>query len=86
MYVHVGTGGHGDLKHATSSSWQDNCPGHVTPEQGSLHLHKGQPRLSSSKPSGHSIRQVWAAQADILVQFTRLAAGARVPGICGQNT
>lgn len=79
-YLHVGTGGQGGRKHGASSNWQDNCPGHVTEVQGSLHLHSGHPRGSSSKPSGHSIRQVWAAHGATFVQLTRPAAGALVPG------
>lgn len=80
MYSQVGTGGQGGLKQGVSSSWHDSWPGQVTAEHGSLHLHSGQPWLSRSKPKGHSIRQVWAAQGAVRVQLTNPAAGARVPG------
>lgn len=43
-------------------------------------MQSGHPLESKSKPSGHSIRQVWAAHGALRVQFTRPAAGARVPG------
>lgn len=85
-HLQLGTGGQGGRRQGVSSSWQDSCPGQVMPAQGSRHLQSGQPRESSSKPSGHSMRHVCAAQGALRVQLTRAAAGARVPGTWGDRT
>lgn len=81
----MGTGGQGGFKQGFSSNWQDSCPGQVMEAQGSRHLQSGHPLASSSKPRGQSILHVCAAHGAVRVQFTRLAAGARVPGNWKKN-